>query len=62
VRSALKRENLRAIAPKRFKPQTTDSKHDQRISPNSLQSALSAAAGKGEVIVGDIAYLRVRGG
>lgn len=41
---------------------TTDSKHEQRISPNLLQNALNAPAGKGEVIVGDITYLRVRGG
>ncbi len=62
ARSAMKREGLRAIAPKRFKPTTTDSKHNGRISPNLLQSGLNTPAGKGEVIVGDITYLPVKGG
>jgi len=62
ARSAMKREGLRAIAPKRFKPTTTDSKHDGRISPNLLQSGLNTPAGKGEVIVGDITYLPDKGG
>lgn len=62
ARSAMRWENLRAIAPKRFKPKTTDSKHDGRISPNLLQNGLNAPVGKGEVIVGDITYLPVKGG
>jgi transposase InsO family protein len=62
VRSAMKRENLKAIAPKRFKPQTTDSNHDSRISPNLLQNGMNAPIGKGEVIVGDITYLPLKGG
>lgn len=53
----MKREGLRAIAPKKFKPQTTDSKHDQQISPNLLKEPRSELMGKGEVLVGDITYL-----
>lgn len=58
----MKRENLTAIAPKRFKPMTTDSRHDLRISPNLLQNGRGAPLEKGEVIVGDITYLPVKGG
>lgn len=57
VRNAMKREGLRAIAPKKFKPQTTDSNHDQRISPNLLKESRNQPAGKGEVLIGDITYL-----
>lgn len=62
VRTAMRRENLRAIAPKRFKPQTTDSNHAARISPNLLQDEMNAPSNKGEVIVGDITYLPLKGG
>jgi transposase InsO family protein len=62
VRTAMKRENLKAIARQRFKPQTTDSKHDARISPNLLQDAMNQPFNKGEVIVGDITYLPLKGG
>ncbi len=58
----MKREGLQAIAPKRFKPQTTDSKHGLTVSPNLLQNQLNAPTGKGEVLVGDITYLPLRGG
>ncbi|MGI8787964.1 MAG: hypothetical protein ACR2HG_09420 [Pyrinomonadaceae bacterium] len=34
VRNVLRRENLRAIQAKRFKPQTTDSKHGLPIGAN----------------------------
>jgi len=58
----MKREGLRAIAPKRFKPRTTDSKHGSTVSPNLLQNGLNAPSGKGQVLVGDITYLPLRGG
>ncbi len=45
ARTAMKRAGLRAIAPKRFKPVTTDSRHDHRISPNLLQNGINAPAG-----------------
>ena len=62
VRSAMRRARLRAIAPKAFVPKTTDSKHDRRISPHLLAAEANQPTGKGAVIVGDITYLRVRGG
>jgi transposase InsO family protein len=62
VRTVMKREKLRAIAAKRFRPTTTDSKHNQRISPNLLQGGINAPENKGEVIIGDITYLPLKGG
>jgi putative transposase len=62
VRAAMRRENLRAIAPRRYKPQTTDSNHDGRISPNLLKKDATTPTGAGEVIVGDITYIRLRDG
>lgn len=62
VRSAMKREGLKAIAPKRFVPKTTDSNHDSRVSPNLLRAGANQPTNKGEVIVGDITYLPLKGG
>ena len=62
VQKVLRRENLRAIQPKLFKPQTTDSKHDLPVCANSLQDGANAPTGGGEVFVGDITYLRLRDG
>ena len=62
VQKVMRRENLRAIQPRIFKPQTTDSKHGLPICANLLQDAANAPAGKGEVFVGDITYLRLRSG
>jgi len=62
ARSAMRREGLKAIAPKAFVPKTTDSRHDLRVSPNLLQNGINAPAEKGEVIVGDITYLPLLGG
>jgi putative transposase len=62
VRSVMKREDLKAIAPKRFVPRTTDSKHGLAVSPNLLQDGNNARLGKSEVFVGDITYLRLRSG
>ncbi len=62
ARSAMRREGLQAIAPKRFVPLTTDSKHELRVSPNLLQEGANQPKSKGEVIVGDITYLPVQGG
>ena len=58
----MRRENLRAIQPRSFKPQTTDSKHGLPICANLLQGAANAPKGCGEVLVGDITYLRLRDG
>ncbi len=62
VQKVMRRENLRAIQAKRFKPQTTDSKHGLPICANLLRDQANAPKGKGEVLVGDITYLRVAGG
>jgi len=61
ARSAMRHEGLRAIAPKRFKPQTTDSRHDSPISPNLLQ-ADAPPPGIGLCVVGDITYLPLKDG
>jgi putative transposase len=62
VRSQMQRLNLRAIAPHRFCPRTTDSRHSAQASPNLLLEAGNAPQGPGEVIVGDITYLPTRVG
>lgn len=62
VRAAMRRENLTAIAPRRFKPKTTDSNHDSRISPNLLKESANAPLGGGLCVVGDITYIRLRDG
>ena len=62
VQKVLRQEGLRAIQPRLFKPQTTDSKHGFPICANLLQDAANAPVGKGEVLVGDITYLRMTGG
>jgi transposase InsO family protein len=57
----MRHEQLRAIAPKTFKPKTTDSEHDQPISPNLLSAAVNQPLEKGEVIFGDTTYLFLKG-
>ena len=49
---------LRAIAPKHFKPQTSDSRHGLAIAANLLQNGANAPTAKGTVLVGGITYLR----
>ncbi len=62
VRQIMWRENLRAIQPKSFKPQTTDSRHSLPVCANLLQNGANAPISSGEVFVGDITYLPMRGG
>jgi transposase InsO family protein len=62
VRSLMRRQSLHAIAPKRFRPQTTDSRHTVQASPNLLLDAENAVQKPGEVIIGDITYLPMRSG
>ncbi len=62
VQKVMRRENLRAIQPRSFKPKTTDSKHGLPVRANLLQNAANAPEGKGCVFVGDITYLRLRDG
>ena len=58
----MRQKNLRAIQPRSFKPQTTDSKHGLPVCTNLLQNAANVPTGQGEVFVGDITYLRLRDG
>lgn len=63
ARSAMRHENLRAIAPKRFRPATTDSRHDSPVSANLLRGGgAHQLTGKGWCVVGDITYLPLRDG
>ncbi|MEO6588680.1 MAG: IS3 family transposase [Pyrinomonadaceae bacterium] len=62
ARRLMRRENLRAIQPKSFKPKTTDSGHGLPVCANLLQNGANAPTGCGEVFVGDITYLRLRDG
>lgn len=48
----MRREGLQAIAPQRFTPRTTNSRHDARISPNLLTSRPGEPQAAGLVIVG----------
>lgn len=59
ARRVMRRENLRAIQPKQFAPQTTDSKHGSAICANLLQNSANITGSKGEVLIGDITYLRL---
>lgn len=62
VRRLMREQNLVAIQPKRFKPRTTDSNHGALVSPNLLKDAKNQPQGPGEVVVGDITYLRLKNG
>jgi len=62
VRTMMRRQDLRAIAPRRFRPRTTDSRHTVEPSPNLLLDAAHVACGPREVLVGDITYLPLRSG
>ena len=62
VQKVMRRTGLRAIQPRIFKPQTTDSKHGLPVCANLLQNGANAPKGCGEVLVGDITYLRLRDG
>ncbi len=42
VQTMMRAEGLRAITPLAFKPRTTDSRHDARISPNLLKNSDAA--------------------
>ncbi len=62
VQKVMRREGLRAIEPRSFTPKTTDSKHGLPVCANLLQDGTNAPPAKGEVLVGDITYLRLRDG
>lgn len=61
VRSLMKEENLKAIQAKAFKPRTTDSKGTQ-AAPNLLAQINPQECAPRKTIIGDITYIRLRGG
>lgn len=61
VAKIMREEGLQAKGPKRFKPVTTDSKHDQPVAENLLQRDFTAT-GPNQKWVADITYLPTRMG
>jgi putative transposase len=62
VRGSMKRQGLVSTHEKLWRPATTDSRGTQRIAPNLLENGANRPETKGEVLVGDITYIRLRGG
>ena len=61
VRRLMSEENLKAIQPKAFKPKTTDS-CGTTAAPNLLAEINPQECAAGKIIIGDITYIRLRGG
>ena len=61
VRRLMKEQQLKAIQPKSYTPGTTDSK-GTKAAPNLLAEVKIGECRAGEIIVGDITYLRLRDG
>jgi putative transposase len=61
ARSLMREENLKAIRARAFKPKTTDSK-GRRAAENLLLSGAAQEKVAGKIIIGDITYIRMRGG
>ena len=61
VRELMKEEGLRALKLPSFRPRTTPSKGVQ-AAPNLLAAGQVAAAGLGQIVIGDITYLPLRNG
>lgn len=57
----MKKQGLRAIQPKSFKPKTTDSRHRRGYSPNLLLES-SEPTDIDQLWVGDITYIPISGG
>lgn len=57
----MKEEGLQAIQPKAFKPKTTDSR-GVTATPNLLKDLNLAECAAAKIIIGDITYVRLRGG
>lgn len=62
VRRLMSEQSLTAISAKNFRVQTTDSRHNELVSPNLLKENGNQAIRAGQVIVGDITYLPLTGG
>lgn len=61
ARSLMREEGLKAIQARAFKPKTTDSK-GTRAAENLLAQGLPPEKVAGKIIIGDITYIRLRGG
>lgn len=61
ARSLMREENLKAIRARAFKPKTTDS-NGTRAAENLLAHGTVQEKAAGKIIVGDITYIRLRGG
>lgn len=61
VRRLMKTENLKAIAPKKFVPKTTDSK-GTIAAPNLLSEINLQGCTPAKIIIGDITYLPLKSG
>lgn len=57
VRRLMRQHQLKAQAPRRFRPQTTDSRHDSPIAPNRLADA-PAPTGPNQQWVTDLTYVQ----
>jgi len=57
----MKEEGLKAIRAKAFKPKTTDSKGTTAV-PNLLAEINIRECAAAKIIIGDITYIRLRGG
>lgn len=62
VARLMRQEGLRGLCKKRYRPRTTDSNHDQPISPNRLPNWLGEAQPDRVTWVGDITYIETREG
>ena len=61
VRRLMREANLKAIQSKSFKPKTTDSK-GTTAAPNLLAEIKLEEGAPAKIIIGDITYIRLRGG
>lgn len=61
IRKLMQEAGLKAIAPKSFKPRTTDCK-GVKASPNLLAAVKREGCAVGKIIIGDITYLPLRNG
>ena len=62
VSSLMREEKLKAIRARAFKPKTTDSKGTLAAENLLAQVVSQAEVSAGKIIIGDITYIRLRGG